>query len=66
MMGFMTRSSQSARGAHRLDHGDAVIGAIGVRSVVRLTGITLASNLGTSSLWMTSRTIVAYRKRKRP
>jgi amino acid transporter len=43
----------------------AVIGAIGVRSVVGLTGITLASNLGTfvlyglTCLW----TIVAYRKR---
>ena len=43
----------------------AVIGAIGVRSVVGLTGIALASNLGTfvlyglTCIW----TIVAYRKR---
>jgi len=43
----------------------AVIGAIGVRSVVGLTGITLASNLGTfvlygfTCVW----TIVAYRRR---
>ncbi|MGO9307580.1 MAG: P-II family nitrogen regulator [Spirochaetia bacterium] len=44
----------------------AVIGAIGVRSVVGLTGITLASNLGTFVLYglTCTWTIVAYRKRK--
>jgi len=44
----------------------AVIGAIGVRSVVGLTGITLASNLGTFLLYglTCTWTIVAYRKRK--
>jgi amino acid transporter len=43
----------------------AVIGAIGVRSVVGLTGITLASNLGTFVLYGLTCvwTIVAYRKR---
>jgi len=43
----------------------AVIGAIGVRSVVGLTGITLASNLGTFVLYglTCTWTIVAYRKR---
>jgi basic amino acid/polyamine antiporter, APA family len=43
----------------------AVIGAIGVRSVVGLTGITLASNLGTFLLYgfTCAWTIVAYRKR---
>jgi amino acid transporter len=43
----------------------AVIGAIGVRSVIGLTGITLASNLGTFVLYGLTCvwTIVAYRKR---
>jgi amino acid transporter len=43
----------------------AVIGAVGVRSVVGLTGITLASNLGTFVLYGLTCvwTIVAYRKR---
>jgi APA family basic amino acid/polyamine antiporter len=43
----------------------AVIGAIGVRSVVGLTGIALASNLGTFVLYglTCAWTIVAYRKR---
>jgi amino acid transporter len=43
----------------------AIIGAIGVRSVVGLTGITLASNLGTFVLYglTCTWTIVAYRKR---
>jgi basic amino acid/polyamine antiporter, APA family len=43
----------------------AVVGAIGVRSVVGLTGIALASNLGTFVLYglTCAWTIVAYRKR---
>ena len=43
----------------------AVIGAIGVRSVVGLTGITLASNFGTFVLYGLTCvwTMVAYRKR---
>ena len=43
----------------------SVIGAIGVRSVVGLTGITLASNLGTFVLYGLTCvwTIVAFRKR---
>jgi hypothetical protein len=44
----------------------AVIGAIGVRSVVGLTGITLASNLGTFTLYglACASTTVACRKRQ--
>ncbi len=67
MMGFIHRKFAIPHVAHiALIMVSAVIGAIGVRSVVGLTGITLASNLGTFLLYglTCAWTIVAYRKRK--